>query len=146
MKTLLTTLLILSSLTTAMASQNACDHYYSDRTPAEEAIENFMQTKLNIEKEDLVHLELLDYTKFTSAKSSVALALLSPIIVASTLIDKQLTFKDLKELGCIDTKFNYDVQFNRDGQFCTVNLKVKVKNSIKTKTTTVKQKYAPVCN
>ncbi|MBD65626.1 MAG: hypothetical protein CME62_10500 [Halobacteriovoraceae bacterium] len=150
MKTLLATLLILSTLTSAIASQDGCSPT-SRPYATQDAVENFMQTKLGIVKEDIVHLEILESKNFISRKNFAAAIVLSPVIIAGSIIEGD---RISKVPGCMsynNAKNKIRVEFNRGHEFCSVNLMVKIKQDLLDPNpyhyhSTVKQKYAPVCN
>lgn len=148
MKNLLLGLILLNVSTSTFASH--CEAYFEGRA-SEQAIENFMEKKLNISSEEITNFKMLESKSFVSRKQSAALLLLSPVIVIGITIDKHSTFKELvNDLRyCGDNlKMKYLIEFSKDNQLCTVNLKVKLKTdlaSLNGYTSVVKQKYKPVC-
>ena len=152
MKTLFTTLLIaLSFLNSNSAMSYECC-FVDPASKASQAIDGFMESRLNTAEEDIVHKEILSSETFASTKTTILAALVSPIVGAVSLFEDGYTISDFAdEVRQTDFKYKFQVQFNRGHEFCTVDLKVLVKMRYMTtdctaRTVTVKQKYAPVCN
>lgn len=89
-----------------------------------------------------------------SGKEMALLGAILPVAIIAAGFDSSYTAKEVVEdlrredFNCNNAKYKYKVEFNRENELCTVNLKVKVKQNILDNGTSTKvvQKYRPVCN